>query len=150
MRFRNRLERGVAARRLAQQHLVHHAAKAVDVGAAIERQPQRLLGTHIARGPEHESGLRERRTGLGATSLRDPEIRDPGMPPRQENVLRLDVAMHDAGVVRVVQGVGRFAGDRQGVEQREGCLPAQPLAEGLAFDAWHDVIEDAGGFSGIE
>ena len=42
---------------------------------------------------------------------RDAEVRHHGVPAGEENVLRLDVAVHDAALVRVGQRAGHLAAD---------------------------------------
>ena len=55
--------------------------------------------------------------------LADPEVRDERVPFVQQDVLGLDVAVHDAVAVRVVERVGHLAGDAHRVVDRElACL----------------------------
>ena len=50
-----------AVRRLAGEHLVRHRAERVDVAAPVDRAiAGRLLGRHVLRRAERESGLRDR------------------------------------------------------------------------------------------
>ena len=72
------------------------------------------------------------------------------MPVRQQDVLRLDVAMDDAAAVRVAQGVGYFAGDGEGVIERELLLAVEPVAERLPLDVGHDIVEEAVGLAGVK
>ncbi len=79
------------------------------------------------------------RRGVGRQ--RDAKIRDDGLPLEQEDVLGLDVAMHDAACVRVVQRLGHVADDLEGVVDREASLALQPLAQRLAAHEGHYVEE---------
>ena len=70
--------------------------------------------------------------------------------PAEQDVLRLDVAVHGALAVRVAQRIRHLEGDLQRVVQRQLTLPPQPLPQGLAFYVGHRVPEVAGRFTGIE
>ena len=102
------------------------------------------------RRAEAHAGLGHASAARFAGCQRDPEIRDHRPAIVQQDVFRLDVAMDDAVAVRVVQGTGDFGGDPQRIGDRQLLLPAQPLAQRLAFDVRHDVEEEAVGLAGIE
>ena len=54
----DRLRRGSGERRLADQHLVRHAAQRVDVGRGGDLPlAHRLLGAHVVRGAQRHPGL---------------------------------------------------------------------------------------------
>jgi hypothetical protein len=59
----------------------------------------------------------------------------------EQDVLRLDVAVHHVVAVGVVQRGGDLAGDGEGVGQRELPLALEPLAQRAAFHVGHDVEE---------
>jgi hypothetical protein len=71
------------------------------------------------------------------------------VPRLEQDVLRLHVAVHDAVTMRVAQGVGHLAGDRQRVVNGELALPSEPVAQGFPLHQRHDVIEEAAGFTGV-
>jgi hypothetical protein len=52
--------------------------------------------------------------------------------------------------VGVIERVGDLAGNAQGVGNRELVLPPEPLAQRLALDERHDVIQEAVGDAGVE
>ena len=60
----------------------------------------------------------------------------------KENVLRLDVSMHDALLVRVLECVGDVAENPDGVGDRQLARSLQSGAERLPFDARHRIIEE--------
>src|SRR5437879_12987289 len=61
----------------------------------------------------------------------------------EENVLRLDVAMHDVMTVGVGEGAGHFANDLHSLVDRKLRFSGQALAQRLAFHVWHDVVREA-------
>ena len=61
----------------------------------------------------------------------------------QQDVLGLDVAVDHAVPVRIVERVGDFARDPHRFVDAELRLAIQLLAERLALDVGHDVVEEA-------
>ena len=133
---RRALERG-----LAGQHLVDDRAEREHVGALVDGGvlTGRLLGRHVLRRAEQRALLRLH--GLRAADLGDAEIEDLRDLDRvavvlggdQEDVLRLEIAVHDAGPVGRRERRADLANDRERVLelQRSG---AQPLRERLALE----------------
>src|SRR6185437_10030108 len=99
-------KRRSAERRGSGEHLVENRRETEKVAPSIDRAvARRLLRTHVRRRPEQHARLRESLgTGL-AQCVRDAKIRHDAVAVEQENVLRLDVAMHDPLTVRVVESV---------------------------------------------
>ena len=130
----DRLRRRPRERRLSGDHLVQHAAQAVDVAPAVDsRIGHRLLGTHVRRRAERDAGARE----LGAAALgdraRDAEIGDERLAVLQQDVLRLDVAVNDALLVRVVERATRpdtrcctASGTGAASRARDACGSSRP------------------------
>ena len=79
----------------------------------------------------------------------DAEVGDHGLPARQHDVLRLDVAMDDAVLVGVLQGAADFAGDLERGVERKLLFPREPLPERLALGERHHVVEQAVGLSRV-
>ena len=144
-RLRGRRREG----RLARQHLVEHDAEAVDVGAGVHVLVGRgLLRTHVGRGAEREAGLGQSLV-TGAHRPRDPEVGDQRLPIHQQDVLRLDVAVHGAVPVGEVEGERDFAGKPHGVGDGELPFAAEPVAQALALDVGHRKPEPACGLAGV-
>jgi len=73
-----------------------------------------LLGRHVLRRPEHPLRLRQCYVRFASKNFRDAEIGDFYAPFLiQQNILRLDVAMHDAFVVRELQRLAYLRHDLQ-------------------------------------
>ena len=88
---------------------------------------------------------RVRRAGLddaGGDRAGDAEVRDDRLTVLQQDVLGLDVAMHDALAVGVVQRAGHFL-QRCAARSRAGSAPSRDSRwrERLALDVRHDVVE---------
>src|ERR1041385_5453795 len=62
--------------------------------------------------------------------------------PRWIRMFRLDVAVHQAPRVRVRQRVHHVLQDRQHPRGRHRAVLLEPVAEALALDEGHRVIED--------
>ena len=71
------------------------------------------------------------------------------MALREENVLRLDVAMQHAHAVRVGERIGDGGRDRERPCRVQPPLLQQSLAQRAALDVRHHVIEKALGFTRI-
>jgi hypothetical protein len=138
------LRRGARERGLADEHLVGHGAEGVDVAAGADvAVAHGLFGTHVARRAEGHAGLRHAIAGL-ARGEGDAEVGDEGAAVVQQDVLGLDVAVDDAALVGVVEGGCDFLGEADGVGDGELLLAGEAVAEGLAFDVGHDVVEELG------
>ena len=82
------------------------------------RIPRRLLRRHVRRRPDRRADLRHRdgltRTHLRprrADGLRNAEVRDDGRLTGEQHVVGLDVAVHDAALVRIHQRARHVAQD---------------------------------------
>ena len=79
-----------------------------------------------------------------------PKSATSAWPSEQQDVLRLDVAVDDAVVVRVVERAGDLARDAQRVGHRQLPLAVEPVAQGLALDERHREPELAVGLARVE
>jgi hypothetical protein len=157
---RHRLGARVAAEGApARQHLVEHGAEREDVGAMVGDAAPHLLRRHVADRPQNRAGLgaafHRRRVRVAAVAQdgvlpRQAEVEDLQVPvAREEQVLGLQVAMHDA--LRVGRGQafgdlpavlrGLLGGERSGGEQ---------LAQGLAVEQLHRRVVLPPGLTEVE
>ena len=91
-----------------RQHLVDHHAQREDVGAVVDRLPADLLGCHIAHRAHDDARTREGVGDLrgligpgGADQFGHTEVQDlHASIASEKQVLRLQIAMDDAAVVR--------------------------------------------------
>jgi hypothetical protein len=90
------------------------------------------------------------RSGASAADgARDPEVGDERVPAREEDVLRLDVAVHHAALVRVRERVGDLARDAERLRQRELRLAREVIAQRARFDEGGHVVEHAVRLPGV-
>lgn len=103
-----------AKRRLAGQRLEQHRAQPIHVrrGGDLLRLARRLLGRHVVRAAHHCERLRE--VGLFFHQLGEAEIREHRLALRiQQDVPRLDVAMQNPALMRVVNGARDLGHERR-------------------------------------
>ena len=104
----HRGDAGPGEGRLTRQQLVEDAGEAVLVGPGVDLAfAFGLLGTHVGGGPHAQPGPGQPVAGRDAHGPRDAEVRDQGVALREQDVLRLHVAMNQPFPVGVVE---RFAG----------------------------------------
>ena len=72
--------------------------------------------------------------------LGDAEVGDDRRAAGEQDVLRLDVAVHDAVRVRVLERARHVAQHRHGRVRREPPVAAEPRAQRLALDERHRVV----------
>ena len=130
--------------RVAHEALVQDRPERVDVGAGVERARADLLGGEVGDGADQCPGFRQ--AGF-RDRVREAEVHDAdpdGRPflPRDHDVGRLDVAVHDAARVAVFQGVGDLDADVDDIAQAQGLLPDQ-AQQGRAADQGHHEEERA-------
>src|SRR5438876_780321 len=80
---------------------------------------------------------------------RGSELAHYRVPRLEQNVLWLEVAVHYVAAVGVAQGVRHFLDDLYGLLERELPLPLQSLAQRLALDVRHHVVQGALGSAGV-
>ncbi len=124
-------------RGLAGQQGVEDRAQAVDVGRRGERSllAPGLLGRHVRR---RSHGIaRVRQVALGLDPPGQAEVGDVGLAPLvDQDVRRLQVAVQDAPLVGVMNGLGD-GGHQPGRGREIGGEVAQPLVQAAARDQLH-------------
>ena len=139
----DRLRRGTGEGRLAGQHFVDHARQAVQVASPIDLVTAiRLFGAHVGRRPQGQPRGGQIVHCCDPDRPREAEVRDHGVGGLQQDVRRLDVAMHHVLGVGIGEPFRHFAGDANGVRERQLTLAANVVAETFAGDVGHDVEEE--------
>ena len=124
----------------------HRGAHRPEVRPSVDllRLCERLLGRHVRRRPHHHAG--GGRVVVGARSLahaRDSEVEHLERPvPKDEQVGRLDVAMHDALRVRGCEDVEQLLGD--GEDGRERQLSSELLLQCVDANAVEQLHDEEG------
>ena len=149
-RCKDRLRRTPDVRRIARQQLVRDTRERVHVTPCVQLPISRcLLGAHVVRCAKGQPGFGQpRSTGL-THRQRDPEVRHQRLTRLQQDVLRLDVAVNDAALVREAQRPRHRLRDLECLLHRKLLLPIQLVAQGLALDVGHDVVQERVGHAGI-
>src|SRR4029079_14963023 len=94
------------------EHFVQDATQGVEVRPAIESGfGRRLLGAHVGWSTQGESGLGEPLCACRADRPGNAKIRNDGMAVREQNVLRLDIAVDYTLRMGAAQRLGHFTGD---------------------------------------
>ncbi len=134
-------------RRRAGKHLVDHHADRVDVAGRSRGAPARVLGRHVARRSERRR-RRAVRAALGKP--RDSEVADPDAPVAgEQDVRRLDVAVHDALLVRASERPAEQLCDPRSLGRCQWPAP-QALGEAVPVDQLSDVVEAVARVTDIE
>ena len=110
---------------------------------------EQLLGAHVFRRANHESRLRQR-FFTGPNGLRNSEINDLAAIAaivgfRDNDVVRLEVAMHDAESVCRIQAIGDLSDERRHARQRQRSVFQQHLLERPPSDELHGKVHHAVG-----
>src|SRR4029079_10789162 len=71
----------------------------------------------------------------------NPEVSDDRLPRLEKNVLRLEVPVNDAGLVRVTECVRDGDGDPHRLVDAKLLLALESRAKGLALHVRHDVVK---------
>ena len=132
-------------RGFAGEHLIGHRAEGVHIAAGTDVAfAHRLLGRHVGRGAERHACLCHPAAAGLLDGEGDAEVGDQGGAVLQQDVLGLDVAVHDPLPMGVVERGGHFLRQAECIVDRQLLLAGEAIAQRLARDVGHDVIQQAG------
>jgi hypothetical protein len=134
---------GLVRRRPGQQ-LPEHDAGGVDVGARVGAAVDDLLGGEVGDGAEQQAGGGGEGGGLDGAGQPEVGDLDPAVVGDQQ-VLGLDVAVHQARGVRGGQRAQDGLEQRERLRRGQGALLAQQRPDGAARHVLHDQVGGAGG-----
>ncbi len=120
----------------------------MSVWGVRSRSAAGLFGAHVLRSTEGHPGVGDRAVGreVRRQRPRDAEVSEQRISlGRQEDVLRLDVAVNHAVLVRIVEGARDLPRDPERILERQLLDSAQPIAQALAFHVGHGEPEQPGG-----
>ena len=119
----------------SRQHFIKHHADRIKVCARVDRVAGRLFGRDIMHRADRLIGNRVR---LAAGKAGNSKIRDFDRPVRQQHdVLRLDIAVHDPLIVRVLERPQDLYGEMQGVLPFQNAFLFDVFLERDAVDIFH-------------
>ena len=135
-------QRAVAGERpLARNHFVANDSQRVDVAGGGRVMTQGLFGCDVLGGAHHHPGLGDR---CGVDGLGDAEVGELHLPGRgDQDVARLDVAVHQAGGVGDLQGATGLLEHVQRVPQRQPAGALDHRVQRLAVDQLHHQVGGA-------
>jgi putative transposase len=108
----HRLHRRTGVRRIPRKHLIQHRAERVHVTPWIQfAVAGSLFGTHVFRGAEGQSGLRDTIPSSRTHRQGDSEVRHQRLAILKQDVPGFDIAVDDVASVGVVQRTGNLFGD---------------------------------------
>lgn len=136
-------QRGLTGERRAQREkFVEQAADGVQVGAVVDGLAEGLLGREVLRGAHDHAGLRHGRL-RAVQGARDAEVHHLHRAGVGDDHVRgLDVAVHDAVLVRVGERFQDTRDDDQGLFGTRRLRAEQEVADGAALDQLHDDVRD--------
>jgi hypothetical protein len=109
-----------------------------------------LLGTHVAWCADAYPGLGQLFPARGGGHRAgDAKIAEHRVSGDEQHVLGLYVAVHQSLAVGVVQRIGNFTGNPQGVLQRDLLLAIDAAAQVFPVDERHHVVQQACGLARI-
>ena len=129
--------------------LVENQRQRVDVGTPVDRVPLRGLGRDVAGGPDHGAG----RLGPGGLGQRagDAEVGHPhpALLVEQE-VRRLDVAVHQPADVGVGETLGHLGPELGGLGMGEPDVAVEQVAQRAPAEILEDQIRPVGVLAPVE
>jgi hypothetical protein len=140
--------RGRLERREAGEAAVDDAADGVDVGAPVDLLAADLLRRHVERGAEQRAVAGGVQSGLVVADLGQAEVDDldevgvAGAGDEQD-VLRLEVAVHDAHRVGFGEGVADLRGDAEDAGPGQAAVLADDRREVVAAEVLHHEVGQA-------
>ena len=153
LRLQNEADRLVGCatgeRWMTSEQLIEDGAEPVNIGRARELRDVSggLLGRDVTRGSQDVAGLRDR--AFRFHQARQPEVGQMRFAlDVEQNISRLDIAMNDSALMRVVRGAGEARDDLHRAPQRQRFAPNE-LIELSAFDELHAVKAGAVVFADI-
>ena len=102
------------------------------------------------RRTQAQTGFCHPPTGGRTDRQGNPEIRHHGSAVVEQDIFGLDVAMNDVVAMRVVQRVGHFSRDPDGLVDAELRFPVQLLPQRFPLDVRHHVIKERVGLARVE
>ena len=117
-------------------------AEGVQIRPAVHRIAAHLFGRHVRRGADGVAGLGQ--SGAAVERPGDSEVEDLDSARGEEDVLRLEVAVHHPHGVGLGQRAGDLLGDLAHLAERQPDALTKVEVEALALDDLHGDVELSG------
>jgi hypothetical protein len=127
---------GSVERRGALYGGVQGGAERPHIRGSVGTRSLQLLRRHVLGRADHHPGAGE--SGGRVEDPGDAEVGDDGAPARQQDVVRLEVAVHDPGGVRVAQRLCDLPANVGHARPGQARVPADLRAQGGAGDEFHN------------
>jgi hypothetical protein len=125
-------------------------AERIEIGAAVEvRVGGGLFRRHVDRRADGDPGAGQPTIGGRGDRAGDPEIGEDRLAIRQQDILGLDVAVHDVAPMGGAECAGRGSGDPDRVGDRQGTVPVEPVTKRFTRHEGHHEVELPFGLAGI-
>ena len=133
---------------------MHEGAEGVDVGPGVDLLGPDLLGRHVE-GRADDDAVRARPPLIAAPQRGQAEVEDLDEVATvarggDEDVLRLEIAVHDPLVVRLGEGVADLGEEGGGARPGQGAAAPQEGRQVLASQVLHHHVQRAFGFAEVE
>jgi hypothetical protein len=125
----------------AGQHLVQHGAEGVEVGPRVSETPERLLGRHVRDRADHRPLAGESRT---IECHSQAEVGDLHLSVlAEEHVPRLEIAVDDAALVRVLEPPADLVSEADRLHRRKSVPGGarEEIVHRPARDVLHDDVD---------
>ena len=122
----------------ARQQLVDDDTQRVEIGAAINVAILGLFRRHVLRRPHHGACARQPGASPGPHQAKIHQRRLSA--GAEHDIGRLDVAVHDAQVMRVIERLRHLLHHVGGLRQRHGAIVAHPTLQRVALQVLHDEV----------
>ena len=121
-------------RRSSGDELEYHSAEGIEIGASVGSLSSRLLGGNVFRS----AAIKAARLVVGLDRLREPEVENlDAMFLGQQDVRGLDVPMHDAAIVCVLETLAGRDDEMHDFRDRQALFTFEDARIALAFDELH-------------
>ena len=148
MREEHRQDRRAFERRAPGDHLVHHDAERVDIGANVHQAALALLRRHVLRAAQEKPGERQVLLTAFGNVLHEPEVEHLDEVRLvhvvdEVDVRRLEIAVDDARGVCLAQRAGNLPRDPHGAVLGEMARLTNRGRERLPVQVLHRDVRDS-------
>jgi hypothetical protein len=133
------------------EHLVTHTAETVDIASTVDGLfAGGLLRAHIGRRAERDARRGERVAMTVLDGLAgDAKVGEQRLTVDEQHVLRLEVAVHHAAAMRVVESISNLSQNARALVERERAIALEAVPQRLTLDERHDEVQESVCLAGV-